>query len=73
MAVDSSDKWRFTLYTTLVLIILFNPWTYNLVDSLVSKIIGHTANQGGCPTLLGFAVHVIIFTLVIRYIMDMRL
>lgn len=73
MAVDSTDKWRFTLYTTLVLLIFFNPWTYNLVDSIVSKFIGHTAIQGGCPTLLGFTVHVVIFTLVIRYMMDLRL
>jgi hypothetical protein len=73
MAINSSDKWRFTLYTTLVLFILFNPWTYNLVDKLVSNIIGHTANQVGCPTVLGFTVHLIIFTIIIRYMMDMHL
>lgn len=73
MAVNSTDKWRFTFYTTLVLLILFNPWTYNLVDSIASNFIGHTANQGGYPTPLGFTVHAVIFTLIIRYIMDMNL
>jgi hypothetical protein len=73
MASASADKWRYTFYTTLVLLILFNPWTYNLVDSLFYKFIGHTAKQGGCPTFLGFLVHAIIFTLVVRYLMDLHL
>ena len=72
MAAPSySDKWRFTLYTTFVLVILFNPWTYKLVNSLLSRFIGQIASSSGCPTLLGFAVHVLVFTLVIRYMMDL--
>ena len=68
-----SDKWRFTLYTTLVLLVLFNPWTYRLVNSLLSKIVGPIAQKDGCPTLLGFIIHAAIFTLVIRYMMDLHI
>uniref|UniRef100_A0A6C0B8D4 Uncharacterized protein n=1 Tax=viral metagenome TaxID=1070528 RepID=A0A6C0B8D4_9ZZZZ len=70
-APSASDKWRFTLYSTFVLVILFNPWTYSLVNSLLSRFIGQTATGNGCPTPLGFAIHVIIFTLIIRYMMDL--
>lgn len=72
-APTASDKWRFTLYTTLVLIVFFNHWTFSLVNSLLSRFIGQTATGNGCPTPLGFVVHTVLFTLVIRYMMDLHL
>jgi hypothetical protein len=68
-----SDKWRFTLYTTFVLLVLFNPWAYKLVNSLLSGLVGPIASSNGCPTVVGFGVHVLVFTLIIRYMMDMHL
>lgn len=69
---SASDKWRFTLYTTLVLVLIFNPWTYNLTNSLLSNLVGTISNKG-CPTILGFAIHVALFNLIIRYMMDLHL
>jgi len=65
---SSSDKWRYTLYTTLVLLILFNPWTYKVVNTAFSRFI---SNKDGCP--IGFFVLAIIFTIVVRYMMDIDL
>lgn len=73
MSVDSSDKWRYTLYTTVVLLVLFNPWTYKFMNSLLSGVTGPIANNGGCPTMKGFILHAIIFTLIVRYMMDMKI
>jgi hypothetical protein len=70
---QSADKWRYTLYTTFVLLALFNPWTYKLVDSLLSGFVGQIAGKYGCPTTLGFVLHAIIFTLIIRYMMDLHI
>ena len=72
-SLRSSDKWRFTLYTVLVAILIFNPWTYKLVNSLLSRFLGSIANAAGCPTLLGLGVHVVVFTLIIRYLMDLHI
>ena len=72
-APDSSDKWRFTLYTTFVLLLLFNPWTYKLVNSLLSGLVGPIASSNGCPTILGFLIHAAVFTVVVRYMMDLRI
>ena len=69
---SSSDKWRYTLYTTLVLLILFNPWTYKVMNSAFSRFIA-ISSKDGCPTLLGFLVHATIFTIVVRYMMDIDL
>ena len=32
----NSDKWRFTLYTVIILLLVFNPYTYILVNKLLA-------------------------------------
>jgi hypothetical protein len=71
--LEYADKWRYTLYTTFVLLLLFNPWTYKLVNTLLSRFLGPIASKDGCPTLLGFAIHALVFTLVIRWLMDLHI
>ena len=71
--LTSFDKWRFTLYTTVLLLILFNPWMYVFVNKLVGSLIGSIANRDGCPTMLGFVVHAIVFTVVLRGLMNMNI
>ena len=71
--LTSFDKWRFTLYTTVLLLILFNPWMYIFVNRLVGSLIGSIANRDGCPTMLGFIVHAIVFTVVLRGLMNMNI
>jgi len=67
------DKWRFTLYTTMLLVILFNPWMYLLVNKLVGSLIGRIANKEGCPTMLGFIIHAVVFTVILRGLMNMNI
>ena len=71
--INSFKKWKYTLYTSFVLLILFNPFTYQFVNSLLAKFIGNIASPNGCPTLLGFTLHLILFTIIIRYIMDLHI
>jgi hypothetical protein len=71
--LTSFDKWRFTLYTTVLLLILFNPWMYLLVNKLVGYVLGAIANKEGCPTMLGFVVHLVVFTLLLRGLMNMNI
>jgi hypothetical protein len=69
----SNDKWRFTIYTTILLLILFNPLIYKLVNKLLSNFVGAIASKDGCPTLLGFGIHAAIFTIIVRLLMDMNI
>jgi hypothetical protein len=71
MAVDSSDKWRYTLYTTAILVALFNVYAFKLVHKVLSPFVGPIASSSGCPTPLGFAIHAAVFTLALRYSMDL--
>ena len=69
----NADKWRYTLYTTLVFLLVVNPFTYQLTNQLFSKIFGKIASSNGCPTMGGILLHAIVFTLVLRYMMDFDL
>lgn len=74
--VSSTDKWRYTLYTTLVLLILFNPWTFQVMNKVVSSLFRGlvvVATKDGCPTFLGLVLHAVVFGLIVRYMMDLHL
>jgi len=72
MGLLSSDKWRYTLYTTLILVALFNPFAFKAVHALLSPLVGPIASANGIPTKLGFFIHTVVFTLVLRYSMDIK-
>ena len=46
--------------------------TYKIVQKLLGNILGKIADiKTGCPTMLGIFVHTVVFTLLLRYIMDL--
>jgi sorbitol-specific phosphotransferase system component IIC len=60
----SQDKWRYTMYIVILFFVIVNPMTYTLVN-------GYFAGTKGYPSTMGFAVHAIIFGLLLRYMMDL--
>jgi hypothetical protein len=72
-SLASYNKWKYTLYTTIILLLLFNPFTFKFMNSLLSNLVGKIASNDGCPTLLGLAIHAIVFTLIIRYMMELNI
>jgi len=70
--LENAQKWKYTLITTVIFILIANPYTYMLVDKLLGSFI-KIANIKGCPTTVGFVVHTIVFTLILRYIMELRI
>ena len=63
---NSMDKWRYTLITTVLFLIIVNPMTYKLTNKLFSKIFGLLANaSSGCPSMLGIGIHAVVFTLLL--------
>jgi hypothetical protein len=63
--LTNDKKWLYTLYTTLIFILVSNPMTYKLVNS----ILGNVSDKNGCPTAFGLFVHTVVFTLILRLIM----
>jgi hypothetical protein len=52
-----------------MVIVLFNDYTFKALDKIVGSIVPIYKN--GCSTSAGFIVHLLVFTLVLRYSMDL--
>lgn len=61
------DKWRYTLITTVIFLVVVHPSTYNFVQKLLGRFVRIARN--GCPTNAGILIHALVFTLVLRYTM----
>ena len=67
-----TDKWRWTIYTTILFLIVVNPMTYKLVQKLLGNVV-KIADASGCPTMNGILVHAGVFTLLLKLMMDMKI
>lgn len=64
------EKWRYTLITTFIFLVISNPVTYVFVNATVGSLLGRKiSNSTGCPTIFGMIVHAIVFTIILRAIM----
>ena len=69
---SSSQKWKITFFSGLIFLIVVNPYTYKLTNALFSGIVGPTA-RNGCPTSIGLFIHTLVYLLLVRYSMDLKL
>ena len=67
---DYRNKWRYTLYTVIVFIVLANPYSYSFLDSLTKGLL-KKSNTNNSPNMLSFVISTIVFTFVIRWMMDL--
>lgn len=67
---SSEQKWNITFFSTFLFILVTNKQTYKLTNYLFKNIIGNTTINN-CPTYIGYILHIIIFTLIVRYSMDL--
>ena len=65
----NNEKWKFTLITVMIFLLVANPLTYQITKMILGKIIGKLADS----TWLRFTLHTILFTILLRYTMDLRL
>lgn len=66
---NSLDKWRYSIYSAVVFLIISSPYTYTLVNKLLGKFVKISA-PNGCPTSMGIFVHTIVFALIVRGMME---
>jgi len=75
-STDGARKWKYTLITTAIFLLIANPYTYILVNNIFTGLfgtMGKVSSAAGCPTLLGFILHAIVFTLILRVVMEMNI
>lgn len=64
------DKWRYSIYSALVFLIIASPYTYKFVNGLLGSLV-NISSPIGCPTLMGLLVHALVFALIIRGMMEL--
>lgn len=67
---SSTQKWRITIFSAVLFLMVVHPMTYNLTNNLLEGILG-TVSVNGCPTNTGLVLHTIVFILLVRYSMDL--
>tara|TARA_Y100000813_G_scaffold185596_1_gene157583 strand:- start:365 stop:595 length:231 start_codon:yes stop_codon:yes gene_type:complete len=72
MSVESLQKWKYTLITTVIFLVIASPYTYMLVNKILGGLV-KIASPTGCPTTAGLLVHAVVFTLILRLIMDLKI
>ena len=68
--LSNNQKWKYTLITSIIFLLVILPITYKITNNLLGKIIGKLSENNGSPTTLGIIVHTIIFTLILRFQME---
>ena len=69
---SSSEKWNITFFSAVIFLLVVNPYTYNLTQSIFSKILGPISSNG-CPTMIGLLLHTVVYILLVRYSMELHL
>jgi hypothetical protein len=66
-------KWQITFFSALIFLLVVHPMTYRLTQKLLGGVLGKISDPSGCPTTLGLALHTIVYILLVRGSMDMKL
>jgi len=65
----NSDKWRVSILSGFLFLLISAPFLYRLNDRLLSNLLGNRLAYNGCPTTLGLLLHTAVFVLVTRLLM----
>ena len=72
--VDSSYmKWKISIFSAFIFILVINPYTYIFTQNLLGEFLGKIAETNGCPTIRGLILHTIVYILLVRGSMDLHL
>lgn len=66
-------KWQISLFSALIFILVVHPMTYKLTQKLFGGLIGRVSDASGCPTTIGLALHTLVYILLVRGSMDLKL
>ena len=73
MTETSFMKWKITIFSALIFILVSIPCTYKLTQKIFGGFLGQIADANGCPTTIGLALHTLVYILLIRGSMDLNL
>ena len=73
MTDSSYKKWQISIFSACIFILVIHPYTYIVTQKLLGGFVGKIADINGCPTTLGLIIHTLVYILLVRGSMDLRL
>ena len=70
----NKEKWIISAYSLIIYVLVTNKFTYsitNLLRFLSQKL--NTLDENGCPTVFGYVLHMLVFFLLVRLLMEIKL
>lgn len=65
MTLTNSNRWAASGAIAGAALVIFNPFTYWMVDSIAMGREYVAANKGRCPTLFGYFLHCVVLFFVV--------
>lgn len=69
---SSREKWNISFFSLVIFLVVVNPFTYSLTNSLLKSFVGPLV-IAGCPTAMGIFIHSIVYLLLVRFSMDLNI
>lgn len=73
MSDSSYKKWQISIFSAFIFILVINPYTYIFTQKMLGGLLGKIAETNGCPTTRGLVLHTIVYILLVRSSMDLKL
>lgn len=70
--LSERDKWIVCLMSAILFVVISSPFMYRLTGSLTNAM-GFVTSNDGCPTIEGLILHTVVFALLVRLLMLIRL
>ena len=74
-----TEKWYISAWSVLAVFVVFNPLTYSITNKVFGFLGAPTLQQSvhllefASPTIFGFTLHLVVFFLVVRAMMEIKL
>ena len=73
MYVSSYKKWQISIFSAFIFILVIHPYTYKFTQKCLGGLLGKIAERNGCPTTRGLVLHTLVYILLVRGSMDLKL
>ncbi len=73
MSDSSYMKWQISIFSAFIFILVIHPYTYLFTQNVFGGLLGKIAETNGCPTTRGLLLHTLVYILLVRGSMDLRL
>ena len=73
MSVSSYKKWQISIFSAFIFILVIHPYTYTFTQKWLGGLLGKIAERNGCPTTRGLVIHTLVYILLVRGSMNLKL